>query len=194
MTENIKNVKNILKMEDYLKEPNLYNFLFELQQPANDNELWKIKYNFEMGTPLVGDLLLDLEKENNLEIHPFPEWVVHLRYPAKVNSKPYLIVPRFDNKFVKRLMRKTIDEKISMLKEKIKTLTVDDLIGFEYELGINILVPAFIPHFFISSKIRKEDGESPPYLQVFEPKLDIINKTFKIRPTYFFKLPFSVII
>ncbi|MHA1150348.1 MAG: hypothetical protein ACTSR8_19140 [Promethearchaeota archaeon] len=194
MTENLQNVKTIIKMGDYLKDPNLYNFLFELQQPPNDINLWKIKYNFKMGTPLVGDLILDLEKENNLEVHPFPEWVVFLRYTAKVNSRPYLIVPKLDNKFVRKLSRKTIDDRISMLKEKIKALTIDDFLAFEYELGINVLVPAFIPHLFISSTIKKEEGESPPYLQVFEPNIDILNTTLKIRPTYFFKLPFSVII
>ncbi|GAH68289.1 unnamed protein product, partial [marine sediment metagenome] len=37
-------------------------------------------------------------------------------------------------------------------------------------------------------------GEEPPYLQVFEPNLDVLTKNLRIKTSYFFKLPFSVYI
>jgi len=185
-------INHIVNLERYLEDSNAYSHLFEVQLPPDDIKQWKIRYNYDMGTPLIGDLLLDIEEENMLEIHPFPEWVVHLRSNEIVKSKPYLIVPNFSKKNVKKINRKSIEEKIVIIQNEIENLQIDDLIAFEYELGINVLVPAFIPHFFISSKINKEKGEKAPYLQVFEPKLDILTKNLKIKTTYFFKLPFSV--
>ncbi len=191
MTKDSIKVKNIITLETYLKNKDSYQHLFEVQLPPESINLFKVRYNFEMGTPLVGDLLLDLESERMLEIHPFPEWVVHLK-SDKVKSKPYLVVPNFPNSLVKKFSRKSVDEKIKLIQNEIDHIKIDDLIAFEYEIGINILVPAFIPHFFIASKINKEAGEEPPYLQVFEPNLDVLTKNLKIKTSYFFKLPFSV--
>jgi len=194
MTETLVQIKNIINFDDYIKNPQEYNHLFEVQIPPDDINLWKIRYNFDMGTPLVGDLLLDLESEKNLEIHPFPEWVVFLKSKGNINSKPYLIVPNFPKSFIKKISRKSVDEKINLIKNQVEGVQIDDLIAFEYQVGINILVPAFIPHFFISSHIAKDTSETPPYLQVFEPKLDTLTKNLKIKTTYFLKLPFTVII
>jgi hypothetical protein len=192
MKESPFKMKKILTFESYLKSKDLYEHLFEVQVPPENIKLWKVRYNFDMGTPMIGDLLLDLEQERMLEVHPFPEWVVYLRSNYNVKSKPYLIVPTFSNSFVKQISRKTLDKRIELIQKEIEKLSIEDLIAFEYEIGINILIPAFIPHFFICSKINKEAGESPPYLQVFEPNLDILTKNLKIKPSYLFKLPFSV--
>ena len=194
MTEKSLKVLNIINIEDYLKNSREYHHLFEVQLPPDEINLWKVRDHFDMGTLMVGDLLLDLEQENKLEIHPFPEWVVHLRSKGVVKSKPYLIVPNLSKQTVKKINRKSFNEKIELIQDEIKNLKIDDLIAFEYELGVNILVPAFIPHFFISSKINKEEGNEPPYLQVFEPKIDTITALLKVKPTYYFKLPFTVII
>jgi hypothetical protein len=194
MTEKIIKIKKILTLESYVKNLELYSHLFEVQLPPKNINLWKIRLNFGMGTPLIGDLLLNLEQERILEIHPFPEWVVQIKSIDNVKSKPYLIVPNFTASFVKKLSRKSIDEKLDLIQKEIDTINIEDLIAFEYEIGINILVPAFVPHFFISSKINKEAGEFPPYLQVFEPNLDILTKNLNVKTSYYFKLPFMVAI
>ena len=185
-------IKNIIRFNDFVKDPIEFTHLFEVQVPPDDINLWKIRYNFDMGTPLVGDLLLNLESERNLEIHPFPEWVVYLKSIGNKSSRPYLVVPNFPKSFIKKISRKSIDEKVNLIKNQVDNIQIDDLIAFEYEVGINILVPAFIPHFFISSHIDKDAGETPPYLQVFEPKLDTLTTNLRIKTTYFFKLPYTV--
>ncbi|MHA1489269.1 MAG: hypothetical protein ACTSRI_06405 [Promethearchaeota archaeon] len=194
MTNNLKKIKNIITLEEYINNKEKYIHLFEVQLPPDDLKLFKPRLNFEMGNPLIGDLRLDLEKENMLEIHPFPEWVVQLKSPENVKCKPYLIVPNFSLSVVKSLARKSFEKKLKIIEQEVKKLTIDDLIAFKYEIGINILVRGFTPHFFISSKINKDIGEAPPYLQVFEPNMDKITRILKIKTTYFFKLPFSVMI
>lgn len=194
MTDNLVKVKKIITLEAYNENPNAYQHLFEVQLPPENINLFKVRHHFEMGTPVVGDLVLDLESEKMLEIHPFPEWVVFLKSSSKVKSKPYLVVPNFPNSLIKKFSRKSLDERIGLIQNEIDTLTIDDIIAFEYDIGINILVPAFIPHFFISSKINKDTGEKPPYLQVFEPNLDVLTRNLRIKMSYFFKLPFSVYI
>ncbi len=194
MKSNLKRIENIITLEEYINNKEKYIHLFEVQLPPADLKLFKPRLNFEMGNPLIGDLRLDLEKENMLEIHPFPEWVVQLKSPEKVKSIPYLIVPNFSLSLVKTLARKNFEKKLKLMEQKIDKLTIDDLIAFKYEIGINILVPGFTPHFFISSEINKENGEAPPYLQVFEPNMEKITRILKIKTTYFFKLPFSVMI
>ncbi len=184
-----ENIKNIVTLRLYTEKKENFEHLFEIQTPPKDIKLWKVRLNFDLGTLLIGDLLLDLEQEKTLEIHPFPEWVVQLKLD-KVKSKPYLVVPNLPKSLVKKFARKTPDEIINLLSQEVPRLGITDLIAVEYEIGINIMVPAFIPHFFISSKINKEEGEIPPYLQVFEPNIELITKNLKIKPTYFFELPF----
>jgi len=192
MPENIFKVKHFISFNTYYDNKELYNHLFEVQLPPDEINLFKIRSNFTMGTPLVGDLLLDLEKERSLEIHPFPEWVVYLKSVGNIRSKPFLIVLNLPKSLIKKIARKSIDEKITLIQNNIQNATIDDLLAFEYDIGVNILVPAFIPHFFIASKINRSEGEKPPYLQVFEPNLDVLTKNLKIKTTYYFRLPFFV--
>ncbi|TFG30285.1 MAG: hypothetical protein EU532_01480 [Promethearchaeota archaeon] len=192
MPSDLLKIENIITFAAFFENIDLYGHLFEVQTPPEGVNLFKVRYNFDMGTPLVGDLILDLENERMLEVHPFPEWVVYLRSSYKVNSKPYLVVPNFPKTLVNKMLRKSVDERINVIQQQIDTIQIQDLLAFEYKIGVNVLVPAFIPHFFISSKINKEAGEKPPYLQVFEPNLDLLTKNLKIKTTYFFKLPFSV--
>ena len=194
MTDTLLRIQNILNLDKFIQKSSEYNHLFEVQIPPNDINLWKVRFHFEMGTPMVGDLLLDLEQENKLEIHPFPEWVVQLKSRDFVESKPYLIVPNVSKQLVKKINRKPIQEKIDIIKSIVKELKIGDLLAFEYEIGINVLIPAYIPHFFISSKIKKKANEAPPYLQVFEPNITNLSKLLNIKPTYYFELPFTVII
>jgi len=192
MPPEIKKIRNIITLEEYRRNEKDYEYLFEIQLPPNDLKMFKVRFNFDLGNPLIGDLILDLEQEKMLEYHPFPEWVVQLKSPSKVLSKPYLIVPRLDKKIVRRITRKSIEEKFSVIESHLNNIGVEDLIAFEYDVGINILVPPFVPHFFISSKISKEKGGNPPYLQVFEPNMEHVAKNLKLKTTYFFELPFLV--
>lgn len=184
-------IRKIVNLNDYVANKKEFEHLFEVQLPPEGIKLWKPRFNFELGTPLIGDLYLDLEQEKMMEIHPFPEWVVFLKSLGIVNAKPYLVVPNFPKSIVGKLLRKNIEENVSLIHQEISKLTIDDMIAYEYELGVNVLVPAFIPHFFISSAINKEAGESPPYLQVFEPNIEQLTKTLKIKTTYYFELPFT---
>lgn len=192
MIETIEKLTNIITLEDYISKENDYNHLIEVQFPPADVNIFKVRMNFDMGTPLIGDLVLDVEAENLLEVHPFPEWVVFLRSKTLTKSKPYLVVPNLSKKFMRKLNRKSVYHRIELIKEELKDLKQSDLFAFEYELGVNILVPAFTPHLFVSSQIDKVSGDNPPYLQVFEPKLDELTKNLKIKTTYFFTLPYKV--
>lgn len=192
MSDKILKIKNILNFNTYYKNETLYNHLFEVQQPPENINLWKIRFNFGLGTPLVGDLVLDLEKESNLEIHPFPEWVVYLKSFENKSSKPYLIVLNLSKSFMKRISRKSIDVKIDLIQKEVDNATIDNLLAFQYDIGVNVLIPAFIPHFFIASRIKKSEGEQPPYLQVFEPNIEAVTKNLNVKMTHFFKLPFLV--
>ena len=188
MTDKLIKIQKIITIKDFQNNRENFIYLFEVQFPPKEIKLFKERYNFELGTLLVGDLLLDLEKERMLEIHPFPEWVVHLKTESK--CKPYLVVPNFSKAFINKLLRKPLHVKLDLLKNCISSLEIENLIAFEYEEGINLLIPAYIPHFFISSKIDKECGEQPPYLQVFEPNFADIAKVLRIKPSYYFKLSF----
>ncbi|MFO8017680.1 MAG: hypothetical protein R6U96_03535 [Promethearchaeia archaeon] len=194
MTIEKQKIAKIIHIEEYIDEPTKFSHLFEVQLPPEKINLWKPRRNFNMGTPLIGDLYLDLEEEDMLEIHPFPEWVVQLYYPANQKSIPYLVVPNLPKAKIRKLRRKSIDQKIDIIDQEIKHIKIENLIAFEYKVGINIMVRAFIPHFFISSHIDKEKGENPPYLQVFEPELSALTENLEIKTSYFFRLPYKVYI
>jgi hypothetical protein len=187
----VSSIIDIINLNNYLDNQDNFNHLFKVQLPHENLKLWKVRYKIDLGTFIVGDLLLNLEEENSFEVHPFPEWVVYLKTLQNLTSKPYLIVPKLSKLFIKNLERKKIHKKIELIQDEMNNINIDDILAFEYELGINILVPAFIPHTFLSSKIQYEDGEKPPFLQVFEPNIEHITKSLKIEPTHFFQLPFS---
>ncbi len=188
MSQNLFNIKNVFTIDDIYRNKEDLHHLFEVQLPPKEIKLFKERFHFELGTLLIGDLVLDLEKERMLEIHPFPEWVVELKTETK--CKPYLVVPNFSQSFINKLLRKPLEKKIDLLENEISRLEIEKLIAFEYEIGINVLVPAYIPHFFISSK--NEKLSEYPYLQVFEPDFTNIVNVLKIKPSYYFKLPFFV--
>ncbi|MHA1723448.1 MAG: hypothetical protein ACTSXH_01200 [Promethearchaeota archaeon] len=192
MNETISKIKNIVTFNDFKENKERYMHLFEVQIPNEHIKLFKERTTHDLGTLMVGDLVLDLERERLLEIHPFPEWVVQLKTIKKTNAKPYLIVPNFSLSFMKKFLRKSLDSKIELIKEQTSGLKIEELIAFEYQIGINVLVHAYVPHFFISSKIKKKEGEVPPYLQVFEPNYLPVVKTLNIKPSYYFKLPYYV--
>ncbi len=79
MSEKVNNIKSIIKLSDYIKNEENFKHLFEIQLTPPNLKNFRPRFNFDKGgTLLVGDLVLNLEEEQFLESHPFPEWVVQL--------------------------------------------------------------------------------------------------------------------
>ena len=191
MSEKINNIKYIIKLENYIENEENFKHLFEIQLAPPGLKNFRPRFNFDKGgTLLVGDLVLNIEEEQYLESHPFPEWVVQLISKEKALGKAYLIVPNLANRIISRLNTMNYEKRIVKIDEIIKNLTADDLIAFEYQIGVSIKVHANVPHTFIS-KIDLKKNEKPPYLQVYEPNLRIFNEVLKFKTPYF-KLPFKI--
>mgnify|MGYP001048892842 CR=1 FL=1 len=191
MPEKAVILKSIIKLEDYVENEDKFKHLFEVQLAPPNLKNFRPRFNFDKGgTLLVGDLVLNLEEEQYLESHPFPEWVVQLISTEKPIGVPYLIVPNLPNRFISRLNKMNYEKRILKIDETIKNLTADELIAFEYQIGVSIKVNANVPHTFIA-KIAPEKNEKPPYLQVYEPNLRIFNEVLKFKTPYY-KLPFKI--
>jgi len=191
MSEKINNIKYIIKLENYIENEENFKHLFEIQLAPPGLKNFRPRFNFDKGgTLLVCDLVLNIEEEQYLESHPFPEWVVQLISKEKALGKAYLIVPNLANRIISRLNTMNYEKRIVKIDEIIKNLTADDLIAFEYQIGVSIKVHANVPHTFIS-KIDLKKNEKPPYLQVYEPNLRIFNEVLKFKTPYF-KLPFKI--
>ncbi len=191
MSENVNNIKSIIRLKDYIEREENFKHLFEIQLAPPGLKNFKPRFNFDKGgTFLVGDLVLNIEEEQYLESHPFPEWVVQLISKEKALGIAYLIVPNLANRIISRLNIMNYEKRILKINEIINNLTVDDLIAFEYQIGVSIKVNANVPHTFIS-KINPKRNEKPPYLQVYEPNLRIFNEVLKFKTPYY-KLPFKI--
>lgn len=191
MTESIKKISNVIRLNEYLEDEEKYVHLFEIQYPPQNLKNFRPRYNFEQGgTFLVGDLVLDLQEEEYLESHPFPEWVVQLISKSGSSGKAYFITLNLEVNFISRLNKMNYEKRVKKIDEKVALITQEEVFAFEYQIGINIKVPANIPHAFIS-KYNSNKNEVPPYLQVFEPNLRIFNETLKLKTPYY-KLPFKI--
>lgn len=191
MSEKINNIKSIIRLKDYIENEENLTHLFEIQLAPPGLKNFRPRFNFDKGgTLLVGDLVLNIEEEQYLESHPFPEWVVQLISKEGPIGLAYLIVPNLPNRFISRLNTMNYEKRIAKINEIIKNLTADDLIAFEYQIGVSIKVHANVPHTFIS-KIDLKKNEKPPYLQVYEPNLRIFNEVLKFKTPYY-KLPFKI--
>jgi len=191
MPEKAVIIKSIIKLEEYVENEDKFKYLFEVQLTPPNLKNFRPRFNFDKGgTLLVGDLVLNLEEEQFLESHPFPEWVVQLISKEKSIGKAYLVVPDLPNRFISKLNKMNYGKRISKIDETIKNLTDDELIAFEYQIGVSIKVNANVPHTFIA-KIAPEKNEKPPYLQVYEPNLKIFNEVLKFKTPYY-KLPFKI--
>ena len=79
MSEKINNIKSIIRLKDYIENEENLTHLFEIQLAPPGLKNFRPRFNFDKGgTLLVGDLVLNIEEEQYLESHPFPEWVVQL--------------------------------------------------------------------------------------------------------------------
>ncbi|MCK4280578.1 MAG: hypothetical protein KAX10_00560 [Candidatus Lokiarchaeota archaeon] len=191
MHENVEIIKSIIRLKDYIENEEDFKHLFEIQLAPPGLKNFRPRFNFDKGgTLLVGDLVLNIEEEQYLESHPFPEWVVQLISKEGPIGSAYLIVPNLPNRFISRLNTMNYEKRIAKIDEVIKNLTTDDLIAFEYQIGVSIKVNANVPHTFIS-KIDLKKNEKPPYLQVYEPNLRIFNEVLKFKTPYY-KLPFKI--
>lgn len=191
MHENVEIIKSIIRLKDYIENEEDFKYLFEIQLAPPGLKNFRPRFNFDKGgTLLVGDLVLNIEEEQYLESHPFPEWVVQLISKEGPIGSAYLIVPNLLNRFISRLNTMNYEKRIVKIEEIIKNLTADDLIAFEYQIGVSIKVHANVPHTFIS-KIDLKKNEEPPYLQVYEPNLRIFNEVLKFKTPYY-KLPFKI--
>lgn len=191
MSEKINNIKSIIRLKDYIENEENLTHLFEIQLAPPGLKNFRPRFNFDKGgTLLVGDLVLNIEEEQYLESHPFPEWVVQLISKVGPIGLAYLIVPNLPNRFISRLNTMNYEKRIAKINEIIKNLTADDLIAFEYQMCVSIKVHANVPHTFIS-KIDLKKNEKPPYLQVYEPNLRIFNEVLKFKTPYY-KLPFKI--
>ncbi|TFG21305.1 MAG: hypothetical protein EU530_00735 [Promethearchaeota archaeon] len=190
MSSKIQTVSKIITIHEYLDHAEEYQHLFEICLQPPDNITWQIHDEFVFaGTAFLGDLNLHEQETENIEIHPFPEWVIKIFQPNKKPGKAYAIFPLLPKKFIQNtLPRKNFSTRIQKIQEKINSLTADEIVAVEYQDGVCIKVPENVPHYFLSVV---EKGEDVPYLQVFEPRIDFI-KSHMGFDTPYFQLPFKL--
>lgn len=190
MSSKIQTVSKIITIHEYLDHAEEYQHLFEICLQPPDNITWQTHDEFVFaGTVFLGDLNLHEQETENIEIHPFPEWVIKIFQPNKKPGKAYAIFPLLPKKFIQNtLPRKNFSTRIQKIQEKINSLTADEIVAVEYQDGVCIKVPENVPHYFLSVV---EKGEDVPYLQVFEPRIDFI-KSHMGFDTPYFQLPFKL--
>ena len=183
-------IGKIITNKEYLSNVEDYQHLFEICQQPPDTITWQTHDEFTYaGTLFLGDLNLNEQETENLEIHPFPEWVIKIFQPSKKPGKAYAIFPLLPKKFIqKTLPRKDFATRIQKIQSKIDSLTIEDIIAVKYVDGMCIKVPENVPHYFLSVI---EKGEDIPFLQVFEPRIDFI-KSHMGFDTPYFHLPFKL--
>ena len=180
----------IIDIDYYLAHTDEFKHLFEICQQPPDTVTWQTHDEFPYaGTLFLGDLNLTEEETENIEIHPFPEWVIKIFQPNKKPGKAYAIFPIIPKKFIeKTLPTKDFATRIQKIQSKIDALTREDIIAVEYVDGMCIKVPVNVPHYFLSVI---ENGEDIPFLQVFEPRIDYIKSHLGFDTPYF-HLPFKL--
>ena len=190
MNSEIHTINKIIDVHEYLSHLDDYQHLFEICQQPPDDVTWQTHDEFkDAGTLFLGDLNLSEQETENLEIHPFPEWVIKIFQPDKNPGRSYAVFPLLPKEFIqKTLPRKDFSTRIQKIQSKVDSLTINDFIAVEYRDGMCIKVPENVPHYFLSV-IEKD--ENIPYLQVFEPRIDYI-KTHMGFDTPYFHLPFKL--
>ncbi len=190
MSLKIQKVSKIITVDEYLSHVEEYQHLFEICQQPSDDITWQTHDEFAYaGTLYLGDLNLHEQETENIEIHPFPEWVIKIFQPNKKPGKAYALFPLLPKKFIQNtLPRKNFATRILKIQEKISSLSADEIVAVEYQDGVCIKIPENVPHYFLSVI---ENDENVPYLQVFEPRIDFI-KSHMGFDTPYFQLPFKL--
>lgn len=181
------------------EERDAYSHLVEYQvKPADlpgEYENFRPRETFPTGNLLCGDLIINEESTKQLEVHPFPEWVVQLTRldpiaAGKTQVDGYCIALNLTGKQVKKFTRKDWSERKKMMKEKIKAsdLQADEIIAFPMNPGICLKVQENVPHYFVSA--QKDDKQVYPYCQVYEPSInwDELKPFGRFEPTAYFPL------
>lgn len=157
---------------------------------------FKPRDSFPMGQLLCGDLVINEEKAKQLEVHPFPEWVVQLvRIETDVPSvNGYCIALNMEQKEFKKFAKKDWRIKKDDLKGLIKDVTADGLVAFKMGIGICLKVQASVPHYFVSAPAPGGNVLAYPYCQVFEPTInwDKLAPFGKFEPTAYFSTDLEI--
>jgi hypothetical protein len=186
----LNEITNILTIDKYVSDPTRYNHLFEIATQPNPNIIWQVRDEFNSaGTLMVGDLNLSETETNQLEIHPFPEWVIKIFQPGKKPTLAYALVPNLNKKQIEELNSLNISERIIRINKFLGDLTSKDIIAVEYHDGMCLKIPRNVPHYFIS---KIESNQDIPYLQVFEPRIDFIKDFLGYESTIYFHLQFRL--
>ncbi len=183
MPEPIK-ISHILSPEEALAHAKDYSNLFEILQPPEGLSNFKRRDGFPGGgTLLVGDLVCNETQTTNLEIHPFPEWVLQSPRYGKHPGKAYAIFANVDPKFFERkIARKDWIGRVQAYNEYMKTLPIANFFAIEMPLGIIVKVCKNAPHYFLSAQSADQDS---PYLVVFEPEIPVVAEELKAATAYF---------
>ncbi len=183
MTEATK-IPRILSPEEAITRGKDYCHLFEILQPPEGLLNFKPRDGFPGGgTLLVGDLICNETQTTNLEIHPFPEWVLQSPRCGKHSSKVCAIFANVDPKFFERkIARKDWIGRVQAYNEYMKTLPIESFFAIEMPPGIIVKVCKNAPHYFLSAK---STGEDFAYLVVFEPEIPVVAEELKAATAYF---------
>lgn len=174
-----------------------FSHLVEYQAKPTDlpkeHENFRVRETFPLGNLLCGDLVINEEATKQLEMHPFPEWVVQLQRldtPAGA-LRGYCIALDMTAKDLRKLEKKDWRERKDAVKELVKACTPEQLVAFAMAPGICVKVPANVPHYFVSA--RNDGTKAHPYCQVFEPAIawDGVAVLGRFDPTAYFSLPFE---
>ena len=157
-------------------------------------ENFRPRGGFPAGHLLVGDLVINEESSKQLEVHPFPEWVVQLvRLDTASDSVDgYCVVLNIDAKDVRKMEKKDWRERKDMIKEMVKACQPESLLAFRMVPGICVKVMANVPHYFIAA--AKTETTDYPYCQVFEPNItwEELAPFGKFEPTAYFQTSFEI--
>ncbi len=176
-------ISRILSPEEIIARSKDFAHLFEILQPPENLQNFKPRDGFPSGgTLLVGDLVCTEYQTGNLEIHPFPEWVLQSPRLGKQPGKSYGVFANVDSKiFERKIVRKDWNGRVQTYNEYLKTLTIDDFFAIEMVQGIIIKVCKNAPHYFLSAR---SPGKDFPYLVVFEPDIPVVTEELKAATAY----------
>jgi hypothetical protein len=177
----------IIHENEYERAQIKFGHLFDICSPKPEmiekNMDWIVRDGFsQFGTLAVGDLRVIKHTTSVLEIHPFPEWVVQCYVPGKKSGKVYALIPILLEKDVRKIERTPWAQRIDIIQKLLDPLIEKDFLAIEYVIGIDIKIPANIPHDFISIV---DQGEEIPYCQVFEPNINGIVEKLRIESPFF---------
>ncbi|MHA1369807.1 MAG: hypothetical protein ACTSWN_07765 [Promethearchaeota archaeon] len=189
----------IIDFQENIEGLNEYSHLVEYQIKPDDIPepfgIFKPREIFPTGRLLCGDLIVNETSTKQVEMHPFPEWVVQL---LRLDTKDepvdgYCVALNMEPKVIKKQKRKDWKTRTTIIKEFIKGCSEQDVLAFKMAPGICLKVNANVPHYFISG--TTSPGSVYPYMQVFEPAInwEELAPFGKVaESTAYFTMPFEI--